>query len=85
MGMRGLGRISVRRMLVRGVQILEVDSEGLRGLTNVETFNGRMRGLGRISVRSMRACGVGEIVFWCMEILEEDSRRIRGVDKFEII
>ena len=42
-----------------------------------------MRGLGRIPIRSGHAHGLAEIECRWMQILEEDSGRIRRFDKFE--
>ena len=59
-GVRGIGRISIRSVHARGVgrigfpwmQILEEDSGRIRGFDKFEeTLHGWMRGLGRISIR----------------------------------
>ena len=44
-----------------------------------------MRGLGRISIRSVHARGVGGIGMLWMQILEEDSGRMKGFDMLEEI
>jgi len=72
-GMRGLGRISIRSVHARGVgeiefrwmQILENDLGWIRRFDKFEeTSHVEMQGFGRIFIRSGHAHGLGEIEFW---------------------